>query len=192
MNETLKVIKERRSCRRFADTGLQRDVLSQIIEAGRIAPTGSNVQKVKFYVVSGKALEDLVEAARQAFAEMDENEEGLFPTIKYSIRKSKQGRFDFIYGAPILVVLTCEKGYANAMADCVCANMSMMLAAASLKVDSCYINQLHWLDGNRKIMKALGAGGEETICCSLALGYGDPTAIGKEKKITGSPVVELK
>ncbi len=65
-----------------------------------------------------------------------------------------------------------QKEYGNAMADCSVALENMMLAAVSLDIGSCWINQLHWLDDNkyvREYMLKLGLSKDETICGDLHL-----------------------
>ena len=50
----------------------------------------------------------------------------------------------------------------------------MMLAANELDLGSCYINQLHWLDGDPDVHEYLlriGLEEDETVCGSMALGY---------------------
>ena len=52
----------------------------------------------------------------------------------------------------------------------------MMLAATSLNIGSCWVNQLKWLTDNPPIlqfMKKLGLTDSEIICSGLTLGYPD-------------------
>ena len=44
MNETLKTLKERRSCRKYLPKQVETDALDAILEAGTYAPTGMNRQ----------------------------------------------------------------------------------------------------------------------------------------------------
>lgn len=51
-----------------------------------------------------------------------------------------------------------------------------MIAAASLEMGSCYINQVHWLSDNiniRKFLERYGLEKDEGIYASLVLGYTD-------------------
>ena len=43
MNETLKVLESRRSCRKFKSDMLREEDLNAIIRAGTFAPTGMNI-----------------------------------------------------------------------------------------------------------------------------------------------------
>ena len=77
------------------------------------------------------------------------------------------------------------------MADSACALENMMIAANALELGSCWINQLHWLDGNeciRKFMKAYGLEDDETITGGLILGYPDGELNRKPLERKGNPV----
>ena len=53
-----------------------------------------------------------------------------------------------------------------------------MIAAASLEMGSCYINQVHWLSDNiniRIFLERYGLEKDEKIYASLVLGYSDQT-----------------
>ena len=44
MKETLKDLKERRSCRKYTERAVEKEKLDLILEAGTYAPTGRNAQ----------------------------------------------------------------------------------------------------------------------------------------------------
>jgi nitroreductase len=174
MNGVLDVIRKRRSIRKYQPIPIREEELTAILEAGRSAPSGGNNQTSHFIVISNPAvLCELTGLVRAEFAKM-ELKDGMYKSLEASIRASKKGGYDFIYHAPVLVVAANRKGYGNAMADCACALQNMMLAACSLDIGSCWINQLHWLDDNeviRTFMLDHGLCENETICGALSLGY---------------------
>ena len=136
-----------------------------------------------------KVLKDLAEIARDEFSKMEVNED-TYVSLRNSILASKRGDYVFHYGAPLLIVTANKKGYGNAMADSACALENMMIAANALDLASCYINQLHWLSDNERIvsyMEAIGLEKDEYITGALALGKAE-TLLQKEKQITGNPV----
>ncbi len=55
--ELLSAIKTRRSIRQFTDEPVSRETAEMIIEAGRLAPTGSNAQKTSYIVIQDKKAE---------------------------------------------------------------------------------------------------------------------------------------
>ena len=71
MNETLNeidaVLKSRRSIRAFLPTPVARDEIEAILEAASRAPSGTNTQPWKVYVVTGDALERLSQALLAAY-----------------------------------------------------------------------------------------------------------------------------
>lgn len=169
----LEVIKKRRSIRKFTEEMLSHDEIDQIVEAGRYAPTGGNCQTVHFTVISNQEiLDELRRNVQDAFAGM-ELKENLYKSLQNSIRVSKLGKYVYDYHAPVLVVVSNEKGYPNAIADSACALENMMLQATSMGIGSCWINQLHWLDENKSVREVLarcGIAENETVCGSVALG----------------------
>ncbi len=184
MNEVIKTIKNRRSIRKYNNTPVATETIEEIVEAGRFAPTGGNCQSVHFTVITNEEiLDNLREVVKAAFAQM-ENSEDLYISMQNSIRLSKAGNYVYDYNAPVLVVVSNVATYPNAMADSACALQNMMLAATSLGVGSCWINQLHWLDGDesvREILAECGIGREEKICGSLAIGNYDRELSMKER-----------
>ena len=53
-NETLKTIYERRSVRKYKDQAVDKDVIEQVLSAGRMAPSAHNTQAWKFYILTKK------------------------------------------------------------------------------------------------------------------------------------------
>lgn len=191
INPTISSIFARYSCRKYTDKEVANEILATIIECGRVAPCGGNNQTTSFYVITERnVLDRLIQLVEKEFAAM-ELKEDLYKSLKNTIRLSKKGGYDFTYKAPVLIVMTNKKGYDNAMADSVSANMSMMLAATSLGLGTCYLNQLHWLDASKTLRSFLDIGEDETICCTLGLGYPAQERL-KERIITGNPVFMIK
>ena len=58
MNETLEVLKRRRSCRKFKPDMVEEDKLAKIIEAGTYAPTGMNKQSPIIIAITNKEMRD--------------------------------------------------------------------------------------------------------------------------------------
>ncbi len=175
-NEVLKTIINRRSIRKFNDTPVSEEILANIVDSGRWAPTGGNCQSIHFTVITNQeVLENLRTTVKTAFATMEPSEDQ-YISIQRSIAAARKGEYVYDYGAPILIVVSNVKGYPNAIADSACALQNMMLTATSFGVGSCWINQLHWLEENELVRKALAPLGihrEETICGALALGNFD-------------------
>ena len=190
--EALEAIYTRRSTRKFQNKMVPKELLNEVLEAGRYAPSGGNSQSTHFLVITKEEiLKELVELVKEEFAKM-EVVEGMYPSIRNSIEKSKKGDYIFHYDAPVLIVVANKKGYGNAMADSSCALENMMIAANALDLGSCWINQLHWLDENptlRNYLEELGLKEDETITGGLSLGYSENELPERKPLLrTGNPV----
>lgn len=176
MENTLELIKSRRSTRKYKKVDVPEEILNQVIEAGRYAPSGGNCQSTHFIAVKNKEImAELADLVQQEFAKM-EITPGLYKSIVNSINLSKTGKYFFHYNAPVLIITANKKDYGNNIADCACALENMMLMANALDLGSCWINQLKWLNENPVIleyMKKLGMDETERVYGALAVGYPD-------------------
>jgi nitroreductase len=171
-NEILNCIHERRSTRRFTDKQISSEQLEALLDAAIWAPSGGNSQSWLFTAIQKKdVLLHLNELVREGFQHWvpDDDYPGKLGMKEYS---KKEG-FNFYYQAPTLIIASNRPNYENAMADCALALENIFLAAQSLQLGSCYINQLHWLRNDpdvRAFLLELGIPKEHTICSSAAIG----------------------
>ncbi len=167
-------IMTRRSTRAFKPDEVEKEKLRKIIEAGRFAPSGGNNQYNHFFVITNKdVLSRLTAAAEKAFALMDVTE-GMYPSLKRTILRSKKGGYVFTYKAPVLIAVANQKEYGNNMADCAVAIENMLVLANALDLASCWVNQLKWLNEHPDmlgIMRELGLKESERVYGSLVVGY---------------------
>lgn len=179
--ETFEAIKSRRSTRKFKNQPVESEKISQIIEAGRYAPSGGNNQTTHFLVVQKKEiLDELAQIVKNEFAKMELTQD-MYKSLANSIRASKGEKYIFHYNAPVLIITANKKDYGNNMADCACALENMMLMANALDLGSCWINQLKWLNENEAVfnyLMGLGLKDDERVFGAAAVGYAD-TVDGK-------------
>lgn len=121
MNETLKVLKERRSIRKYKAEQITDRELDAILEAGTWAPSGKNLQTPVMVVV-----QDPETIARMAAANAE--------------IMGKPGTNPF-FGAPTVVVVLADGTQANWLQDGSLVMGNLMTAAASLGVGSCWVNR---------------------------------------------------
>lgn len=190
--DALQAILTRRSTRKYSDKMPERALIEKIIEAGRYAPSGGNSQTTHMIVFTDqKHLNELATLVQDEFSKM-EITDGMYASLRGSISASKKGGYYFHYNAPVFIVVANKKGYGNAMADSACALENMMIAANTLDLGSCWINQLHWLDENEIIHQYMlehGLEEDETITGGLILGYPERGELNRtplERK--GNPV----
>lgn len=194
--DAMQAILTRRSTRRLSPELPPRELIEQVIEAGRRAPSGSNSQTTHLIVITRKdVLDELAALVQAAFARMEAGPD-TYVSLRNSILAAKKGGYVFHYNAPMLIVTANRIGYGNALADSACALENMMIAANALDLGSCWINQLHWLTDEptiRDYLSGLGLAENETVTGGLILGYGaDGAPVREELKRTGNPVTWIE
>ena len=121
MNETLKVLKERRSVRKYKAEQIRDEELNAILEAGTWAPSGMGLQSAVMVAVQDPAT---IAKLSKANAEI----------------QGKPGTDPF-YGAPTVVVVLADGTAGNWIQDGSLVLGSLMTAAASLHFGSCWVNR---------------------------------------------------
>lgn len=155
MNETLQVLKTRRSCRSFRPDMVEEDKLSVILEAGTYAPTGRGMQSPIIIAVTDKELRDQI---------AEENRK---------IGGWKEG-FDPFYGAPVILVVLADKAIGTYQYDGSLVMGNLMNAARSVGVDSIWIHRAKEefeSEFGKKLLADLGIKGEYEGIGHCALGY---------------------
>ena len=132
MNETLKVIASRYSCRGFSDQMPDDAAIKAIAEAGIAAPSASNTQKWRVIVTKNKDF--IKEIDEASLAVVKKNDEAAYNRIM-------GGAGTLLYNAPVMYMLACPQG---AGMDCGILAENITLAAASLGLSSL----ICWMAGN--------------------------------------------
>lgn len=175
MNEMLSLMHNRRSMRAYLPEPPAEDLITAVVEAGRFAPSGMNKQFCHFYVITDPAfLNDLTELV--------------------SRKLENQRDSDFRYGAPVLILVTNHKDSTTCLQDSACAMENMLLAAFSMGLGSCWINQIHHLEEDGEMRAKLGEIGVtdgEALCAALSLGYPGVEFPGPREK-TGNLVTWVR
>ena len=145
--EFRELVKERYSCKKYSDRKVKKEKIEAILEAGRLAPTAKNLQEQHVYVL--KSAESLAK-----------------------IDKVTPCR----YGAPLVLVVAYDKtnvytypgtDRTSGIEDATIVATHMILAAADVGVDSCWLNRL---DPN-ELARELGLPENEEILMAMDLGY---------------------
>ena len=154
MNEVMQTILTRRSIRAFTDQNIEKDVLRQLADAARYAPSAMNRQTWKFTVVSNaKYIHALASAI--------------------SAHLNRGGDYNF-YGATALILASNEKDNPHGTEDCACALEDIFLAAHSLGIGSVWINQLKGIcdvPDIREVLDELHLPKNHLVLGMAALGY---------------------
>jgi nitroreductase len=173
-NEVLRAIRERRSTRKFEERQIAPELLDVLLEAAIWAPSGSNSQSWKFTAIQKpEILRKINEIVREGFLNRYEPDDD-YPGKKFAKNAAANENYNFYYHAPTLIIASNVGGYANAIADCALGLENLFLAAQSIGLGSCYINQLHWLENDeilREYLAEFGIPRSHVICASAAAGY---------------------
>jgi len=127
MNDTLKTIAGRYSCRDFADTPLTEGQIKAIVDAALAAPSAMNRQPWHIIMVSDKALIDEMDAEGMNILAAAEDKSS------YERIKSRGGKL--FYNAPAMVMIASD-GSDYASMDCGIASENVALAAHALGLGS--------------------------------------------------------
>nr|WP_325258678.1 nitroreductase [uncultured Oscillibacter sp.] len=166
MNETLKVLHERRSIRKYKAEQITDKELDAILEAGTWAPTAKNLQTPVMVVVQDK----------ETIARMS--------ALNAEIM-GKPGTDPF-FGAPTVVVVLADGTQANWLQDGSLVMGNLMTAAAATGIGSCWVNRaMELFDGaeGKALLRQWGL--PETLrgVGNCVLGYADgPAPAPKPRK----------
>jgi nitroreductase len=193
MNETLSIMKGRRSIKNFQPEQIKDTELEAILEAGAYAPSASNQQSWHFTVVQNERLIDqLSEAIKKIYAMMP-------ISFLQQIGNNKKAHFlqqignnekaHLFHHAPTIVVISGDKTEMNTVENCSLAAGNMMNAAKSLDVGSCWVSGLPQLidaDPDNQFIKELNLPEGYKPVCAILLGYktgADTKAAGRKENV---------
>ena len=167
-------IYQRRSTRAYTDQAVPDELIEEIVEAGRLAPSATNGQRSHFFVITNtEKRAELRVAVTKALAAIPADD-SLPPVFLKLIQRAKEGEVDVTYGSSALIVTTNAKGSANGFADTACALENMMLTASANGLGNCWINQFLMLRDAppiKEFFAGIGVGDDLELCGALALGY---------------------
>lgn len=158
----LEAIRTRRSIRRFTKKQVEPEVLAQIIEAGRLTPTGGNAQDVSFIV-----LKDQISRFEKPAVKLFRR---LIPVMKLVNPMAGRVAIDdhfFFKGAPAAIVIVSRSQINASLAA---ANMELMAEACGLGVLYSGFFAMA-ANGSRSLKKMLGLKRGEKVVTTLVLGY---------------------
>ena len=157
-------LKFRRSIRHYKDMPVEREKIEKIIEAGRLTPTASNSQNVRYIVIQNE-LDALEDEVMEQFKPSSGTEYPVTLPYKFNADRLKRG---FLFHKAPLVILNISPSEINA---CLAA-MSMELMAEAIGLGTVYVGLFtRPANINMKLRESLGVKEEEIIATCLAIGY---------------------
>jgi nitroreductase len=154
------LVVQRRTIRKFQQTPVPREVLERLLEAGRLAPVGGNVQPLEFVAVDDPAVVA-----------------GVFPHTRWAGYLKDGGPRAGEEPVAYLVILhNREVSAAVPATDIGIAAESITLVALDEGVASCMIGAMNPVE----IGKVLGVPEGRAVALVVALGYPAETAVAEE------------
>ena len=163
--EVKKAIETRRSVRKYLDREVPESLVSELVEAARLAPSAYNAQPTQFVILKGKE-------------------------IKEKLKENKIFRHDFVYTASVIIVCCgdpkvfpearMENTYSNpaeiagevgAVRDVSIATQNLVLRATELGLGTCYVG----IVAGEKIKEILGIPKNYVLPFVITVGYPDET-----------------
>lgn len=167
MNETVKNIIERRSCKKYLAKPVEKELIDLVIKAGTYAPTGRNRQPVKILAITDEKIRDELRKENARVMGLD-------------------GKVDPFYGAPVILVVLADPTVNTYLYDGSLVLGNMMNAAHSLGLGSCWIHRAKEefaSEYGKNLLKSLGIEGEWEGIGHCLLGYADgPLPEAKPRK----------
>lgn len=211
-------LESRFSCRAFTDEAPPREVIVEILEKAKRAPSGGNLQPWHVYVVGGEELARFKRIIAEKlpdnpFGEGTEYEiyppklkepyksrrfkcgEDMYATINVP-REDKAGRlkqfarnFDF-FGAPVAMFFAIDRTMQQGQwADLGMFIQSVMLLAREYGLDTCA--QEAWAIWHKTVAEFVGIPDEQMLFCGLGIGYRDPDAPINRLRTDRAPLEEF-
>ncbi len=149
--EFTEVVKNRYSCKKYGTKQVPQEVLDEILEAGRVAPTAKNLQEQHIYVIN--------------------TPEGLEKIDRVTPCR---------YGAPTVLMVAYNKNdvftypgglHNSGVEDATIVATHLTLAAYNAGVDSCWLNFFN----PEVAAQTFGLPENEEVVMLLDLGYGEDT-----------------
>ncbi|MCC8167619.1 MAG: nitroreductase family protein [Planctomycetes bacterium] len=173
MNPVLQALMERRSIRKYTDKPIRPADRDAILQAGLYAPSSKNTQAWHLTVVEkADVIQDITREVKAAILRAGVAKyEGLAKSENYSVN---------FRAAPLFVIVSVNPNETPCPAeDCATLLENMFLAAHSLGIGSCWINQLGCVTDEpefRKFLTTLGVPAANKVQGSACFGYADGAA----------------
>lgn len=170
MNDIIKSMIERRSCKKYKPDTVPQEVIEKIIEAGLFAASGQGKQSPIILAVSDKETRDKISALNAKYLPVES--------------------VDPFYGAPVVLVVLAPADAGTGIYDGSLVIGNMLLAAYSLGLGSCWIHRAKETfndEEGKEILKKAGIEGDYIGIGNCIIGYPDvpnpPVIPRKENRV---------
>lgn len=164
MNETIKNLIERRSCRKYKKEQIKNEELNLILEAGKYAPTGMGRQSPIILVLQNKEKIEKLSKINAKIMGVDK---------------------DPFYGAPTVLIVLADKNIGTYKEDGSLVLGNLMNAAHSLGIGSCWIHRAKEefeTEEGKKMLKEWNVTENYVGIGHCILGYPEEVGEAKQRK----------
>jgi nitroreductase len=190
-NETLKVIYERRAIRKFKDKKVEKELILELLNAARMAPSAINKQPWHFYILNDTKMIKRFSNAIIKNSKMAMLKAGLKEALHHILHPGsfhlKDG-LDFFkaddpifHDAPVVIFISSQKDNEWASLDIGMCAQNMMLAARSLGLGTCPVGLAKFIE-NTDEYKELNIPSSEHINLAILVGYANENPAVHERK----------
>ncbi|MCX6275456.1 MAG: nitroreductase family protein [Bacteroidetes bacterium] len=180
VNKIIECIYSRRAVRKYLKQPVDKMIIEQVVDAGRMAPSAMNRQTLNFHVLTNTALiksfsKQIGKAAIKGITKMKAIEIGksLISALLHPHDLSFFKEDDFVFhGAPVVIFISAPIDSEWAGLDSGACAQNMMLAAKSLGLDTCPVGFAKFV-GDTKMYSMLNIAKKEHVVLAVILGYGD-------------------
>lgn len=129
-NDVLKVIRNRRSTRKYKEEQITEEELQVLLDAGIQAPSAVNAQPWYFTVVQNKEMINYISyKAKEVMRESDND---------YVVKFGKND-VNIFYNAPTIIIVSGKKDVDLSLVDCSAAIENMLIAGESIGLGSVWV-----------------------------------------------------
>ncbi|MCX9083436.1 MAG: nitroreductase family protein [Candidatus Methanoperedens sp.] len=172
MKDIIEIIKSRRCIREYLDKEIPDEDIKFLIDCAGYAPSGLNMQPWAFLVIQNKdKILKLSETCKKSMIPILEGMKNTSKTAGDFLAFLKKEGSDIFYGAPVLVIILGNRNAPTAVYDCAMAAQTMMLAAQSIGIGSCWIGAAQRTLMDEKLLREIGAPQGYIHVAPLIFGY---------------------
>jgi nitroreductase len=181
--EVSQAIKERRSIRKFKEDPVPIGLLSKILEAGTLAPSGKNKQPWKFYVVQGEKRSEMIQAMQRGMDRLSKM--GISTgSAKFTLRVMETAPVTIFVFNPTSRHPLLKRDTLEVYTDIVdiqsigAAIQNMLLTALDLGLGTLWICDVFF--GYEELCEWLGEKGQ--MIAAVSIGYPDASPSARPRK----------
>jgi len=184
------IITSRRSIRQFKNEPVPREIIEQVLDTARYAPTASNSQDVGYIVIMDKRLIEKTAAGifdlasnlfnktkdgiGRVLAELTGLSKNRYLRVMHYVQNqhAQNGRDFILHDAPVLILIHAPKRKPFACDDCAIAATTIVNYAHTLGLGTCFMGLLILvLKWRKKIRKEFRVPEGRRVYAALVMGY---------------------